>query len=72
MNIQPEEMLTFFSNEYSICISIRNRKVWSSRQITYNNKKGLSAKSVSPFFVFSLVLLCFVLCNQTLDAVIRI
>ena len=21
-NIQPEEMLTFFSNEYSICISI--------------------------------------------------
>ena len=25
-NTQLEEMLTFFSNEYSICISIRNRK----------------------------------------------
>ena len=25
-NIQLEKMLTFFSNEYSICISIRNRK----------------------------------------------
>ena len=25
-NIQPEEMLTFFSNEYSICISLRNRQ----------------------------------------------
>ena len=25
-NIQLEKTLTFFSNEYSICISIRNRK----------------------------------------------
>ena len=38
-NIQPEEMLTFFSNEYSICISTWNPEVVFLSNITYRPKE---------------------------------
>ena len=38
-NIEQEEMHTFFSNEYSIRISIWNPTVWSSNNITYQSKE---------------------------------
>ena len=40
-----------FFNEYSICISLRNRRTCSFPHIPSHAKKGLSAQSGNPFFL---------------------
>ena len=48
-DIQPEEMFTFFSNEYSICISIEIER-HEVLLILLVTSKGAALSSGSPFF----------------------
>ena len=49
-NIQPEEMLTFFSNEYSICISLRNRQDVLLIIFPRTSKRDCLLQAAIPFF----------------------